>query len=335
MKKKYDQIAENILQSASEQLVKELNQIVRPSKEEVRRRAKDFISKYRLYEQLYKKELNTLGKTSSKKLSSQLQLKIVRKSFYDFQNSINLYFGQILKVMYVYMDPNNQGQVTLSVLENDIQHLEENKWGTVSYHLNELKNIFKLEDYNSFSLDNTQQNIYNRWQIAKQKAKRSTWLPILWNIENKWHGAFVNNLGSIGEAYVKFYINKHQFVGGLEENIGVFILNPDYGVQSVDNASGFLIGDTSMAEGAIQLAVKKEYASPENLKQIYDIVSLVIYEEDFIEILKNRFIEQEKESAKHSQVKKLSEQLENSNNKLLKSLVQSYLTNKKNFGIIK
>ena len=121
-----------------------------------------------------------------------------------------------MKIMYVYMDPLT-GAITLSVEDNTIELLQINKnYKSVQYHLNSIRNIFKMDDYDSTLLDATQQSIYARWQIAKSHTKKSQWLPILWKINNKWAGAKVNNLGTIAEAYVNFYISKYNFSSYLE-----------------------------------------------------------------------------------------------------------------------
>jgi hypothetical protein len=146
-------------------------------------------------------------------------------------------------------------------------------------------------------LDATEQSIYSRWQIAKAHTKKTRYLPILWQTASGWAGAKVNNLGTIAEAYVNFYINQYVFASHLEENVGVYIMHPEYGAYAVDNASGFLIGDTSI--GNIHFAVKKESASPMNLKKVYQetkaILSLPAFSPEY---LKQIFVDKEKARVK-------------------------------------
>jgi len=40
-----------------------------------------------------------------------------------------------------------------------------------------------------------------------ERHSKTSWLPILWKFGKTWSGAFVNNKGSLNEAYANFYIN--------------------------------------------------------------------------------------------------------------------------------
>lgn len=151
----------------------------------------------------------------------------------------------MIKVMYVYMDPET-GKVLLGVTENSTEALHKTNYGAIQYHLNNIKNIFKIEDYDSTLLDAAEQSIYARWQIAKFVTGKNRYLPILWKINGIWEGAKVNNLGTIAEAYVNFYLAKYVFSGELESDVRTYILE---GAAAVDNASGFLIGDASINLG--------------------------------------------------------------------------------------
>ena len=139
-------------------------------------------------------------------------------------------------------------------------------------------------------LDAAEQSIYSRWQIAKAHTKKTRYLPILWQTPTGWAGAKVNNLGTIAEAYVNFYINEYKFSNHLEENVGIYIMDKDLGAYAVDNASGFLIGDTSI--NSIHFAVKKDSASPMNLKKVYDETKKILDSPVFSpEYLKQVFVD--------------------------------------------
>lgn len=299
--------------------------MIKPAQEEVRKKAIDFLNAYENAQKKYQAALEEQRIKKSRRLKQQIELEIARSAFDDFQNSINAYYDQLVKIMYVYMDPET-GEVILSPQDNTTELLEVNEtYGSVQYHLNEIKKQFKFkqEDYDSTLLDATEQSIYARWNIAKKRTKSNRFLPILWKIGNTWEGAKVNNLGTIAEAYVNFYLAKYQFSNYLEQNVKTYILDEKYGAAAVDNMSGFLIGDTqvlSPMKRSIQFAVKKDTASPANMAEVYEETKKVIEAADFTEQLSKRFIDVEKGKAKQNQVKKLSESIENTYNGLIQEL---------------
>lgn len=305
----FDIIAKDAVILGLQDLEKDIEQMLRPSREEVRQAAQKFLKSYEDSQKKYNQLLKQAGRKKSSHLKQWAELEVARTDFDNFQNSINAYYGQLMKIMYVYMDPST-GAITLSVEDNTTELLQINKnYKSVQYHLDSIKNIFKMDDYDSTLLDATQQSIYARWQIAKSHTKKSQWLPILWKINNKWAGAKVNNLGTIAEAYVNFYISKYNFSSYLEQNVSTYILHPQLGAAAVDNASGFLIGDSSALNGKIQFAVKKDLASPMQMKKVADEVRKVIDSEDFLEQIAYRFVEEEKEKAIRNQVKPLEKEL--------------------------
>lgn len=317
-------IAENAITLGLNDLEQEFYSLIAPSIEEVRQAGLHFCQLYE--ESLLEKNRQDPRRKSKKTLLAKIQLNTgVREAFDKFQNITNLYFNQMMKVMYVYMDPAT-GKVDLSVIDNNTAPLIISHYGSVQYQLAELKNVFKIEDYDSRLLDATEQSIYARWQIAKDSCRSGRFLPILWKTRGTWKGARVNNLGTVAEAYVNFYIAKYSgFTSNLEENVEDYVLNDTLGMASVDNMSGFLIGDASYNN--IQFAVKKESASPMNIKQVYDKVNEIIRNPAFNpEILKTIFVDQEKESSKKNQVKQLLEyQLAETGNKILANALETKL----------
>lgn len=302
--------------------------MIKPAQEEVRKKATDFLKAYENAQKKYQAALEEQRIKKSRRLKQQIELEIARSAFDDFQNSINAYYDQLVKIMYVYMDPET-GEVILSPQDNTTELLEVNEtYGSVQYHLKEIKKQFKFkqEDYDSTLLDATEQSVYARWNIAKKHTGLNRFLPILWKIGNTWEGAKVNNLGTIAEAYVNFYLAKYQFSNYLEQNVKTYILGDEYGrygAASVDNMSGFLIGDTKLLspmKRSIQFAVKKDTASPANMAEVYKETKKVIEAADFTEQLSKRFIDVEKGKAKQNQVKKLSESIEDTYEDLIQDL---------------
>ena len=320
-------IAQEAISIGLEELRKEASQMFVPNIEEVRQAALSFCHEYEQAQKEYQTWLSSSGKTKSRRKQNEIMLLSGARAAFDvFQNKINAYFHQMMKIMYVYMDPKT-GAITLSVLDNSVSALTlDPNYGAVQYHLNEIKNVFQIEDYDSVLLDAAEQSIYSRWQIAKQHTKKSRYLPILWRAQGGWAGAKINNLGTIAEAYVNFYINKYIFTSNLEENVGIYILHPTYGAVAVDNASGFLIGDTSIDN--IHFAVKKETASPMNLKKVYDetkkILALPVFSPEY---LKKIFVDQEKEKVKAGQqaqeIKNLSRALGNTADAIISDIKNS------------
>lgn len=277
--------------------------------QKINKSAKEFYDLYVKTEKI----INSQSFKTTKKRNRSFEIKAfqdgTRRAFDKFQNDVNEYFNQLVKIMYVYMSPET-GEVTLYAMDNNVENLElHKKYKDPRYILNTMKKeIFVDETYDATLLNNTEQSIYQRWQIAKSKIKKSQYLPILWYI-GEWRGAFLSNLGTVAEAYVNFYLCKFKFLGDLEIDVETYILG---GCGAVDNASGFLIGDVSSAlpnGRSVQWAVKKENAAPMKMKKIKEYLDdLIGPNGEFnlnMEELKKRFIEQETKEASHGQMRKM------------------------------
>lgn len=269
--------AEEMIEEAYPALLEEVNNFVKTSEAEVKNTALDFCKAYELAMLEFslddKYSSFTSAKSASRHQKRFLYEKKVHEAFANFQNAINNFQNQIVKVLYVYMD--EDGQITLNVLDNDGKHFSLAK-GDPRYLLEEIKNKLTFLDYDSTLLDATEQSIYVRWQIAASRRKKKTQaqrLPILW-YEGRWYGAIVSNLGTIAEAYAGFYLSKYKFSGHLEHDVGTYIVN---GAAAVDNTSGFLQGDqmTEFKNLSVQWAVKKANAAPPNMKEVYEIVAKI------------------------------------------------------------
>lgn len=301
-------MSDDYVQLTIDQLKEQYENIteLRPKIEEVKRAAENFVKSYRLYEKQVNQDFKgKSAKTIRHHLDNVLFEQGVRKKFDIFQNLINLYFNQSVKVAYVYFDPNQNNQAVIALIDNDMTGLElGGPYNKVQYDLKEIQIILKDDTYNSTLLDAAQKSIYARWQIAKKHVGRGTYLPILWLINRQWGGAMVNNLGTIAEAYVNFYVNKYEFYGSLEENVQTYILDQNYGAASVDNASGFLIGDVQV--GNVALAVKKQGASAMNMKRVLEFTEDILnqgFSETTINLFKEKWIQDEKNKAIKAQVK--------------------------------
>ena len=197
----------------------------------------------------------------------QLEIKAY-DSFFNFQNLFNLYYGQKIQMVSVVKI---NGERKLILIDNSIADLERNQYGRLTYKINQIGTQLKWDkkEYNADLLNLVADEVFRRWDVALATHSQKSWLPILWYLNGKWSGAFVTNKGTLNEAYANFYIHKFTgFINGeQEENVSIYVLNNDYGARSVDNTSGFAIGDVSY--GRLQFGIKGQDASPMGMAQVY------------------------------------------------------------------
>lgn len=182
----------------------------------------------------------------------------------NFQNAFNTLNEQTMKMIFVYKG--KDGEWTLGETENDLSHAFRNQWGHLQYQLKGIEDTLKKVD-NGFdarkNLNATMNEVQRRWNISKEAHNgKQRNLPILWeNGRGGWNGYFVNNQGTIKEAYAKFYLHKIKIDNGVvtEASVARFVSDKAYGTLSVDNTPGFAIGDTSI--GQTHYAIKSETAS--------------------------------------------------------------------------
>lgn len=182
----------------------------------------------------------------------------------NFQNAFNALNKQTMKMIFVYKG--KDGEWTLGEAENDLSHASRNQWGHLQYQLKGIEDTLKKVD-NGFdarkNLNATMNEVERRWNISKEAHNgKQRNLPILWeNGRGGWNGYFVNNQGTLKEAYAKFYLHKIRVDDGVatEASVARFISDKVYGALSVDNTPGFAIGDTNIDQ--THYAIKSETAS--------------------------------------------------------------------------
>lgn len=211
-------------------------------------------------------------------------------AFFDFQNLFNEFFKQRIQMIYVVEGANGR---ELVLVDNDMSDIVRNQWGGLSYQVNQIERVLRWskDEYDPSSLDNTANEVFRRWDIAMERHSKTSWLPILWKFGKTWSGAFVNNKGSLNEAYANFYINQFYFKFGMEKNVSIYVTDQQYGVAAVDNTGGFVIGDvtytnnnnTSEYQNTIQFAIKGKNAGPMGMAAVYKSIvkALQTFQDEF------------------------------------------------------
>ncbi len=193
---------------------------------------------------------------------------------------------QKIILTYVHVDPIS-GQREIRLYDNSIQDASVTinsyygrEYAKLSYtwgnHYQMLQNALPKEDNNG--LQNTAQEVERRYEKYRGK--------ILWLHNNEWNGYRLYNRGPINESFVGFFIHNIKFNSGIQENIHQFMASNPHGVIYVDNANGYLIGDTSY--GGIQFAVKGAFGGPQNFKKV--IIELKKLQNNFSEAAFREFI---------------------------------------------
>ena len=199
----------------------------------------------------------------------------IYKTLFDFQNSFNLYYKQYIQMIFV----TPEGE--LKLVDNTVGELTRNdKYQKLQYLDSQIKGITltNSKDFNPAGLFKTYNESIYRWSVAASVHTRKTFLPIMWKNGGDWQWVFVNNTGTLAEAYVNFYLHKEEInPGGTDPNVAEFVTNTNYGAASVDNARGFGRGDVEIRTNMynVLFGVKKDMASPLGWKQLYkDIINI-------------------------------------------------------------
>ena len=290
-KKIAEEIADSALELAEEGLKEELkseealiNEIktlyeqIIESRDEIERSKSIFNSNYEKLLNLDKetKEYDYFRKNILYPQKEEWYNKIM-EDFLKFQNLTNELLGQ--KVQMIFIDVNGEGNTKIYEIDNTLEHLTFDpssesgigRYITKGKILKDAIMVTKKNNQLQNALDTTFKEVYRRFNIAKkhkndflkeEKRKKDIkdnkgygYSYVLWKTpENTWDGAYLNNIGSLGEAYYAFFINNFLIRGNIEKRVATFITHEKYGAIRADSESGFLKGD--VVKGNIQYGVK-------------------------------------------------------------------------------
>ena len=126
----------------------------------------------------------------------------------------------------------------------------------------------------------------------------------------------------MGESYFAFYINEYDnFDNFIEAAVGEFVTNKEYGLQTVDNASGFFKGDVS--KNGVEYAVKASHASNMGYVEIIRDYALDIYTSINLESYLNKMREDANNATKNQAFKMVKEEIGSADERLIQAYKKS------------
>ena len=220
-----------------------------------------------------------------------------------FQNQVNNFLGQTVKVIYVYS--NTKGDIIkLYEFNNNAEHIISSFGSKGSGFRPRYQNLGKktlnnkyeqIKEKRNFDVEGLNKAYYEtiqRGRTSKEVRGNKGSLLILWKPNYVWEKMLISSQGDIKESYASFYLmNKFQppFSKNsyIETLLNDFLTSYPSGVKYVDNISGLLEGDITI--GNIQYAVKSKGASSLGYNQIIELAQYIDQqEEDFLyDYLKN------------------------------------------------
>ena len=346
-------ISEQVVDIGLEEATKEMGNEIRPTAEQVKRAAQDLVDYATI---LQKKNGSLAGQmatlntdTESSILNFSKKMVQAEEEFIElmermlkFQNISNEFLGQQVIMTFVYISP-TEGLVDLFNIDNSVEHLtidraSKSHGGTLSGRYATLNKLLKdarritNSNYNETdkkTLDNTFQEVWQRYRISKSIIKMGGAAYILWKI-NDWDGRWISGAGPLGEAYVNFFMNEYVFTNQIEPAVADFITNKTMGAELADNASGFLQGDVT--KGKYEMGVKIQSATAMGYTEVIEYASEILQDgvdvEQFLLNLKDEL----RSKGKQNMVKALSEKPNKNLNKLMNEMEKRYNEIGTNFG---
>ena len=334
-------VAREMLDIGKADSLQAIDEMLRPTAQQVRDAAQELINYASSLQATYgltvADQLATLNTSSeaavlnfSKKyIKEKAEYQQLMTYVFNFQNLANEFLGQKIVMTFVAISPSS-GKVTLYNMDNSIEDLTLDKaaqsrggyiTGRIS-SLSKIKNASKdivNTEYNESDknrLDQTFQEVWQRYRISKNKLKLGGAAYIIWYL-GTWDGVWISGAGPLGEAYVAFFVNNYLFSNKIEPNVRDFMLNSQYGSIKADNASGFLKGD--IVKGAAQFGVKIKGAQPMSYMDVIKYAQELLEASDVGTYLKELQIKLESEG-EQNMVKPLANFAQESYEVLLKDM---------------
>lgn len=220
-------------------------------------------------------------------LSSDIPKQLYKASF-EFQNKLNEFLGQQVKMIFVVegiSGPELYEMTSEEILKFDYGSRNSlvARYRATNEDLGKsLKKLEITESNLNFSLSGlktTYSEVLERYRISRSQNLRI----LMWKPGVAWKKMTVSAEGDINEAYAAFvFLNKTSpsFKKALEYNIDDFAS----GIAAVDNMSGLLKGDVSV--GNIEYGIKSANASTLGLKQMEKLATQILSEDFGPESLK-------------------------------------------------
>lgn len=283
--------------------------------------------------------------TKSMLASKEENYKEIMTKVIKFTRAANQVLGQKINLIFVYTDTSNNPTVfSIEELEGDEYILPLGKSskvhgatfsGKIQFSKTVLKKIIESKGEKSYNniklaeefqeekpvLKATYSNAYTRFQDSKEAIKnlkkgrvRKKWYKksvgyVYWDSGSDRGAVRLQSAGSLGEAYIAFYLNRlnkaELFSKDNESNIKEFMTDEDYGVINADATSGFLQGDVN------EYQVKMLGASIGGFSNILKYAQIILNENDPAMYLNNLQQTLRKEGEKHKLSVKLKDELTN------------------------
>lgn len=203
---------------------------------------------------------------------------------FKFQNDVNLYLGQEVKTVYVFVgrdgnpilfELDHSGENVIMGMASKGRGISARYRNVTKKRMEGLKRIDDLErKFNLIGLKSAYTETLARGKYSKTKGFKGG-LRIFWKPDagGPWKKMIISSAGDVNEAYAAFYLAnepKPSFSSGnIEILLDEFLLDSTRGVAAVDNISGLLEGDVTV--GNVEYAIKSGGASALSYTQVVDL----------------------------------------------------------------
>ena len=346
-------ISDEVVDIGIDEATSAMQQEIRPTAEQVKQAARELVNYATILQAKngslagQMSTLNTENEYavlnfSKKMVKAENEFKELMERMLEFQNLANEFLGQQVIMTFVYISP-TEGNVDLFNIDNSVEHLtvdraSKSHGGTYSGRYSTLSKLLKdarritNSNYNETdkkTLDNTFQEVWQRYRISKSIIKSGGAAYILWKIGD-WDGRWISGAGPLGEAYVNFFMNEYVFTNQIESAVADFMTNKAMGAELADNASGFLQGDVT--KGSYEMGVKIQSATAMGYTEVIRYASELLQDGVDVEQFLLNLKEELREKGKRNMVKTLEEKTHKKLDKLMDEMEERLNEVGTNFG---